>query len=240
MHTKLQFRQRIADPRADQVLTAMQLQTEVVFRRTKIRRVLDTNCPEILRNITLKMPGIRCKVFLGVRRRKDNGRRHTGSSQLARCFDVGLNDHAILHRFFAAPSRSTRLIDAPECPTGNAIVVRHHQGDLPPPIEYRLSPAAMPVEMVDLEISLGPKGHGRIVNALGLGEEFLQSGLRLFFHIRDVARNFQSDLLRHENDQAGTRFGHREQGEPCIDVAYRDRLARDIANHIKHGAGINA
>ncbi len=71
IHAELQFRQRPADlgfePRADQVLTTMQLQTEVVFRRTKIRRELDTNSPEVLRNITLKMPGIRCKIFLGVR-----------------------------------------------------------------------------------------------------------------------------------------------------------------------------
>lgn len=71
MHAELQFCQCPADrgfkPRADQVLTTMQLQTEVVFRRTKIRRELDTNSPEVLRNITLKMPGIRCKVFLSIR-----------------------------------------------------------------------------------------------------------------------------------------------------------------------------
>lgn len=66
MHTKLQFRQRITDPRADQVLISVQLQTKAVFRRTKIRRELDTNSPEILRNIALKMPGVRRKVLLGV------------------------------------------------------------------------------------------------------------------------------------------------------------------------------
>lgn len=130
MHAGQQFRQGLADrgfePREDQALTSMQLQTKVVFRRTKIRCELDTNRPEILRNITLKMPGIRCKVFLGVRRCKDNRRRHASGSQLARCFDVCLDNHAILHRLFAAPSRSARLIDAPECSTSNPVVVRHH------------------------------------------------------------------------------------------------------------------
>ena len=69
MYVELQFRDGLADregePRADQVLTAMQLQTKVVFRRAKTRRELDTSSPEILCNITLKMPGVWCKVFLG-------------------------------------------------------------------------------------------------------------------------------------------------------------------------------
>ncbi len=168
--TELQFRQCPADrgfkPRADQVLTAIQSQTKVVFRRAKTRRELDTNSPEILRNITLKMPGIRCKVFLGVRRCKNNRRRHASCSQLACRFDVCLDNHAIFHRLLATPSRSTRLIDAPECPAGNAIVVWHQLGDLFPPIEYRLGSADMSIEMADLEISLGSKSHGHIVNAL--------------------------------------------------------------------------
>ena len=94
--------------------------------------------------------------------------------------------------------------------------------------------------MADLEISLGSKSHGHIVNALGLGEEFLQGGLRLLFHARNVARNFQGDLFRHEDDQVGALFGHREQGKPGIDVAGRDGLTRDVANHIQHGACVDA
>src|SRR6218665_2248775 len=132
------------------------------------------------------------------------------------------------------------LVDAPECPAGHAIVVRNHLSDLRPLIEHGPCPTDVPIQMANLQMPLGSKHSGHFVDALRLGEEFFQGGLRLFLNVRNVARDFEGDLLRHEDSQAGARFGHLEQGEPGVDVTRRDALAGDVANHIEHRARVHA
>src|SRR6218665_1364861 len=216
------------------------LQTEAVFRCTPVGGILNANRREVSGDVALEVPGVRCEVLLGVRRRKDHGGRHPGGPQLARCFDVGLDDHAVLHRLLAAPRRRSGLVDAPECPAGHAIVVRNHLSDLRPLIEHGPCPTDVPIQMANLQMPLGSKHSGHFVDALRLGEEFFQGGLRLFLNFRNVARDFEGDLLRHEDSQAGARFGHLEQGEPDVDVTRRDAIAGDVANHIEHRARVHA
>ena len=69
----------------------------------------------------------------------------------------------------------------------------------------------MSVEVVNPRFPLGTKGRGHYRDAAP-GPGISARRLALLFH---AATRFAilGDLLRHEDDQAGTRFGHREEGK---------------------------